>query len=171
MNQRALIEALIFASNKPLSMKNLSQITGLSKKDLEKLIAEIHQEYSDEKHGVMLKKISESYTFLTKPEYHEYVEKVSERSIGDLTPSQIEVLAYITFKGPITRKELYELRGKSVDNVLRELLNMRLITKRKSKRKGRPYEYMVTNRLREILHMASMEDLINEIAEISSDNS
>jgi chromosome segregation and condensation protein ScpB len=99
------------------------------------------------------------------------VEKVSERSIGDLTPSQIEVLAYITFKGPITRKELYELRGKSVDNVLRELLNMRLITKRKSKRKGRPYEYMVTNRLREILHMASMEDLINEIAEISSDNS
>lgn len=171
MNPKALIEAVIFASNKPLSIKKLSQITGLPKNDLEKLIIEIHEEYSDQNHGVMLKKIGESYTFLTKPEYHEYVEKVSERSISNLTPSQIEVLAYIAFKGPITRKELYELRGKGADNVLRELQNMKLITKRKSRRKGRPYEYMVTNKLREILHVASMEELINEIAEISPDNS
>ncbi|MCD6546269.1 MAG: SMC-Scp complex subunit ScpB [Thermotogae bacterium] len=171
MNSKALVEALIFASNKPISIRNLSKITGISKTELQKLIDEIRIEYSDQKHGVMLKKVGESYLFLTKPEYHEYVEKVSDRGISNLTPSQIEVLAYIAFKGPITRKELHEIRGKSADNILRDLQNMRLISKRRSKRKGKPYEYTVTKKLREILHIASMEEFINEVAEISPDDS
>lgn len=170
MNHKALLEALLFAAGKPIGIKNLVSIVGLSKTELQKLLDELQKEYSKQEHGVMLKRIGESYTFLTKPEYHEYVERISGRSISDLTSAQIEVLAYIALKGPITRKELQDIRGKSADSILRELQNMKLISRRRSKRKGRPYEYTVTKKLREILHISSMEELIDEIAEVSSES-
>jgi len=171
MNNKALVEALIFAASKPVNTRNLASIIGIPKNEVQKLLDELQKEYSKQNHGVMLRKIGESYTFLTKPEYHEYVEKISGRSIGNLTSAQIEVLAYIAFKGPITRKELQSIRGRSADNILKELQNMKLISKRRSRRKGRPYEYTITKKLQEILHVASMEELINEITEISSESS
>ena len=163
---RALIEAILFSSSKPLSIPEIARISGISKDEVKKIVEEMIDEYEDEKHGIQLRASSRGYKFFTKPQYSKYAEKVAERRTRDLTIQQIEVLAYIAYRGPITRKELMELRGKSADGILRELLNMGLISRRRSSKKGKPYEYRITRRFAEMFEPFKLEEIFREVEEV-----
>lgn len=125
---KLVLEALIFASDAPITLKQLASIlTDVSAGDLEGALSDLATDYKPR--ALMLKKVSGGYQFTTKPEYVEWVGQMfEERARSRLSRAALESLAIIAFKQPISRVEVSAIRGVNSEGVIKKLLDARLIT-------------------------------------------
>lgn len=123
-NIRKIIEALIFSSASPISIKDLRNYfsdDNITTKFIEQSIAEIHEKYIDS--GVVLKKVSTGYRFQIREEYNEWVSNFYPDKPQKYSRALMETLALIIYKQPITRTEIESVRGVSVSsNIIKTLL-------------------------------------------------
>ncbi len=140
MKEKALVEALIFAS-KGITIKRLSKLTKIDEERVREIIEDLSKEYSSQDRGIELREIEGRYRFYTKREFSDYVEKVTRRKYSKLNAQQLEVVVIIAMNGPLTRKEIDHMRGKDSSHVLRSLREMGVVSR---KRKGNRVVYDLT---------------------------
>lgn len=123
-----ILEALIFASDSPLSLNQLSSIINEASTDeIEQAIETL--KIDCENRGIMLKKIAGGFQFATRPEYSKWVGNMLEnRASSRLSRAALESLAIVAFKQPISRVEVSATRGVNSDGVMKRLLDLKLIT-------------------------------------------
>jgi segregation and condensation protein B len=165
---KEIIEALLFASDEPLSVKALSAIVaetgedtqGWSAKEgtIRDCITQINQEYEQAARPFHVIEIAGGFQFATKARFGFWLGRmVQEKSKRKLTVSALESLAVIAYKQPVTKPEIEAIRGVNADYVLHTLLerNMIAIVGRAAS-PGRPLLYGTT---REFLRHFGINDL------------
>ena len=102
--------------------------------------------------------------FYTKPELQNYVSQISTRPIVSITDTQMEALAIVAIKGPLTKNDVELIRGRSTQNQLLELSKMGLIGKRKSKLPGRPYLYRITKKFYDLFQLEDLSEIVQGLS-------
>src|SRR5439155_25411395 len=110
MHLRRLVEALVFAADKPVTVARLRQLTRVSDtRRLEQTLADLADEYRER--GVVLQQVSGGYQFRTATQFSGWVQQLIAGRPVRLTRAQLETLAIIAYRQPITRPEIDEIRG------------------------------------------------------------
>jgi segregation and condensation protein B len=155
---KAIIEALIFASPDPVTVKTLVKLLDTEpKEDIVAAIDGLKQDY-DRPGGLQLVEVAGGYQIVTRPELHEWVRRLfHERTTQKLSVAALETLAVIAYKQPVTAPEIAEIRGVNTAGVVGTLMERKLvkITGRKQV-VGRPFLYGTT---REFLERFGLNDL------------
>jgi segregation and condensation protein B len=155
---KAIVEALIFASPEPVTMKTLYKLlSDEPKEDVLAAVRALAADY-DQRPGLQVVEVAGGYQIVTRPELHEWVRRLfHERSTQKLTVQALETLAVIAYKQPITAVEISEIRGVNTSGVLSTLLERHLIKIVGRKNVvGRPFLYSTT---KEFLIRFGLNDL------------
>jgi segregation and condensation protein B len=123
-----ILEALIFASETPLTFKQINMVLpDVALEEVDAAISSLQEQLQD--HAFVLKKVGGGYQFASKPEYSRWILKLDEeKARSRLSRAALEALAIIAFKQPISRVEVSAIRGVNSDGVMKTLLDSRLIT-------------------------------------------
>ncbi len=155
-SKRHVIEALLFASDEPLSTRQLVEIlrtsegTGptlrLKEDEVLGLIRELNAEYVRTGRAFRIIQVAGGFQFATMPEFAEWLGRLlKERAKRKLTQAVIESLSVIAYKQPITKPELEAIRGVSADYAIQKLMERGLVTiVGRSASAGRPLLYGTT---------------------------
>ncbi len=177
----SIIEALIFASDEPISESEIIRvIKGIDGEDTEidvdgiqNSINELNEKYKSNNNSFKIIKIANGYLFATTEENAKYVGYLSsEKSKRRLSQAALETLAIIAYKQPITKPELEQIRGVNSDYILNTLLEKNLITiTGRAETIGRPLLYGTTTEFLKYFGLYNLSDLPKprEIEEIIKD--
>jgi segregation and condensation protein B len=174
-----IVEALLFSSDSPLSVKEIKDIINEEKefsgvsadiKSIENSIAELKSRYENNEFTFRLIEVAGAYRFATKKEYSIWLAKLNKEKLKrKLSQSALETLSIIAYNQPITRSEIEGIRGVNVDYIVGALLEKDMITmKGRSDAPGRPMLFGTTDHFLEYLGLDSLEQLppLKEISEI-----
>ena len=162
MRLTQIVEALLFASDAPLSAGDIALIDErLDEDTVEAVIAQLREEYESQERAFTIVDIAGGYQLMTRPEFAPYLERF------DTVPQQtrlsapaLEVLAVIAYRQPIGRNEIEEIRGVGSSGVLKTLQDRHLIdVVGRSEGLGRPLLYGTTPKFLEHFGFRSLEDL------------
>lgn len=171
------IEALIFASDKPLSSLEITELVNTALgfiedranlDQVEAAIEGIKEKYDAEFYAFELKQSGGGWQFLTKPEYHKTVALINgDKFIKRLSAAALETLAIIAYKQPITKSEIEAIRGVNCDYAVQKLLEKELIviSGRNEEAVGKPLIYGTSKSFMDYFGINSPEELpqINEV--------
>lgn len=141
---KSKLESLLFVAEKPVSVKELASVTGNMLSGVQNALAEIGTDY--ETKGIRLIRKGEYFSFVSAPENAKEVSTLlNEELRHDLSQAALETLAIVTYKQPITRMEIEELRGVNTDQIVRSLMIRGLIAEVGRKESiGKPILYGTT---------------------------
>ncbi|MEO2151498.1 MAG: SMC-Scp complex subunit ScpB [Thermococcus sp.] len=127
LEDKALVEAALFVSGRPLSVKELSKALGIKSLDyLEKLIELIAAEYAERKSAIeVVKVLGDKYVMQVKQEYSQRVIHLMPRP--DLRTGELKTLALIAYLQPIEQSKIIKLRGSQAYEHIKKLIEMGLI--------------------------------------------
>lgn len=162
----AVIEALIFVSEEPLSVKELATVLKTDKAAVEAAVAKLNEEFNARQSGLQLREVAGGWQFATRPEYHEHVRAfLKTRPSAKLTIASLETLAVIAYRQPITVPEILEIRGVQSPSSIKTLLDKKLIVaKGRKETVGRPMmygtskEFLLQFGLKDLSELPSVED-------------
>lgn len=162
----AIIEALIFVSEEPLSAKVMADVLREDRAVVETALAELAQEFNGRNGGLQLREVAGGWQFATRPEYHEHVRAyLKSRPSAKLSIASLETLAVIAYKQPVTVPEILEIRGVQSPSSIKTLLDKKLIVaKGRKETVGRPMMYgtskdfLIQFGLKDLSELPSMED-------------
>jgi len=171
------IEALIFASDKPLANTELLELVNnalgfieerASLEQVDAAIEGIREKYSSEFYAFELLQSGGGWQFLTKKEYHKTVVQLNgDKFLKRLSIAALETLAIIAYKQPITKSEIEGIRGVNCDYAVQKLLEKDLvvITGRKEDAVGQPLIYATSKSFMDYFGINSSDDLpkLNEV--------
>ena len=155
---KAIVEALIFASPEPLTLKAMCKLLEAeTKEDVQAALADLKEDYK-RPGGLQLAEVAGGYQIVTRSDLHEWVRQLfHERTTQRLTVQALETLAVIAYRQPITALEITEIRGVNTSGVLNTLLERHLIKIVGRKQVvGRPFMYATT---KEFLIRFGLNDL------------
>ncbi len=162
MRLTQIVEALLFASDAPLSAGDIALIDErLDEETVEAVVQQLREEYESQERAFTIYEIAGGYQLLTRPEFAPYLERF------DTVPQQtrlsspaLEVLAVIAYRQPIGRNEIEEIRGVGSSGVLKTLQDRNLIdVVGRSEGLGRPLLYGTTAKFLDHFGFRSLDDL------------
>jgi len=169
---KALVEALIFTSDTPLTADKIKQlIENVTKKEIVDIIAELQSDYGQQTHGLQLTEVANGYQFRTKPDFSYWLKKFKKTKPFRLTQPTLETLAIIAYKQPITRLEIEKIRGVDTGGVIKTLLEKKLICIAGRKNvPGKPFLLGTTKTFLEIFSLENLSSLpsIKEIEDLDN---
>ncbi len=159
-NLPAIIEALVFAAEAPLSLEKIKEILDLPKKEVQGILDQLRAEYDKQSRGFTLVEVAEGWQFRTRPEYAHWIRKLKKAKTFALSQPALETLAVIAYKQPIMRSEIEKIRGVDSGGVLRTLLEKKLIKILGRKDiPGRPLVYGTTRYFLEVFGLKDLTGL------------
>lgn len=159
---KEIIEALIFAADKPVSARSIKSCIGeLNGVNVREVVDQLNREYRGEGRAFFIMKIAGGYQMVTRPEFENWVKKLYTHKIRHrLSQAALETLAIIAYKQPITRSGIEIVRGVNCDGVLKTLLERDLILiKGREKSPGRPLLYATSKEFLRYFGLNSLSDL------------
>ena len=162
MNKLAILEGLLFVvGDEGISLDDISNIMSINKKESQKLLKQLREEYNNENRGIRISFIGENFKLTTKQEHKGYYQKlITSSNNNTLSQAALETLAIIAYNQPITRVEIDELRGISSINIIRKLMAKDLIKiSGKSSLPGKPNLYRTTSEFLDYFGLATLNDL------------
>jgi segregation and condensation protein B len=164
--REAIIEALIFVSEEPLSAKVIADVLREDRAVVEAALVELAKEFNARNGGLQLREVAGGWQFATRPEYHEHVRAyLKSRPSAKLSIASLETLAVIAYKQPVTVPEILEIRGVQSPSSVKTLLDKKLIVaKGRKDTVGRPMmygtskEFLLQFGLKDLGELPSMED-------------
>jgi segregation and condensation protein B len=156
---KSILEALIFASPDPMTLKAMCRLLDSEpKEDVVAALAGLKEDYEQRPGGLQLVEVAGGYQIVTRSDLHEWVRRLfHERTTQKLTVQGLETLAVIAYRQPITAAEITEVRGVNTSGVLNTLLERHLIKIVGRKPVvGRPFLYATT---KEFLIRFGLNDL------------
>jgi len=168
---KGLIEALLFVSDRPLELKEVARGARIDRARAAELLEEIRRDY--EGRGIRLDEVGGGYTFRSSPTFAERVRHYLSLRPVRLSRAQLETLAIVAYRQPITRPEVDDVRGVDSGPVLKGLLErdlVRIIGKKDEP--GRPMLYGTTPGFLEAFSLKSLRDLptLREYTELSDES-
>jgi segregation and condensation protein B len=161
-----IIEALLFASDKPVPLKKLAQVVDIP---VEGALAELDV-LRDEKERIgalQLIEVAGGWQIVTKPAFSPFIRQLRDAPRQRLSRAAFEVLAIVAYRQPVTRSEVEALRGVDCSGPVQFLLEKKLINFAGRKdAPGRPHLYATTPEfldhfgLRDIADLPSLEELV-----------
>ena len=168
---RGLLEALVFASDKPVTSRELARLASAPVKQVRELLAELKGTYAHR--GIVLDEVAGGWLFRTSVQYAPFVRDMSSEKPVRLTRAQVETLAIAAYRQPITRPEVDDIRGVDSGATLKLLLERDLVRiLGKKDEPGRPILYGTTNQFLEFFGLKSLKDLptLKEFTELSDES-
>ena len=165
------IEALIFASDRPLTTMDLTELINnafgfmedkISLDQVESAIEGIVEKYQSEFYPFEMKESGGGWQFLTKKEFHKTVAQLNgDKFLKRLSSAALETLAIIAYKQPITKSDIESIRGVSSDYSIQKLLEKELIiiTGRNEELPGKPLVYATSKNFMDYFGINSSADL------------
>ena len=165
------IEALIFASDKPLANPELLELLNnalgfiedrATAEQLTAAIEGIVEKYSSEFYAFELRQSGGGWQFLTKKEYHKTVAQLNgDKFLKRLSIAALETLAIIAYKQPITKSEIESIRGVNCDYAVQKLLEKDLvvISGRNEEAVGKPLIYSTSRSFMDYFGINTTDDL------------
>jgi segregation and condensation protein B len=162
----AIIEALIFVADEPLTVKLLADILNEEKDAVLAAVEALAEEYENRESGLQIREIAGGWQLATRTQYHEEVRKfLKTRPSAKLSLASLETLAVIAYKQPVTVPEILEIRGVQSASAIKTLLEKRLIvTKGHKETVGRPMQYgtskdfLIQFGLKDLTELPAIED-------------
>jgi segregation and condensation protein B len=168
---KGLIEALVFVSEHPVSVHEVAKAAGADKKMVRVLADELRQEYS--RRGIHLDEVAGGLLFRTNAAYAPFVRDASAKKPVRMTRAQLETLAIVAYRQPLTRPEVDDIRGVDSGPVMKTLLDRDLVKiLGKKDEPGRPLLYGTTAAFLEFFGLKALKDLpsLREFTELSDDS-
>ncbi len=179
MELKLILEALLFSAQKPLSLKELRDVfaaavehaesdetvRGLKKVKESELVSALEglaKDHEVAQRSYRLACVAGSWQFVTQPEYAPWLKALVGQKVRPPRLSQpaLETLAIVAYRQPITRAEIEQVRGVSVDGVMQTLLERGLVEQvGRAEVVGRPMTYGTTALFLEYFGLRSLEDL------------
>ena len=158
---KSIIEAILFAAGRQVSIKELMISLEMPKEDLENIIVSMQEDYKIQNRGIEIIKVEDSYQLCTKKELYEYLYPIlDKRSKPNLSNAALETLAIIAYNPRVTRAEIESIRGVSADACIYKLLEYGLIQEAgKSDLPGKPMTYVTSNEFLKMFGYTSLNDL------------
>lgn len=165
------IEALIFASDRPLSAPEITDFLDRAlgfmeeKASLEQVVTAIEvisEKYDAPFYAFRMMKSGGGYQFFTKKEYFQTVAQLNgDKFLKRLSSAALETLAIIAYKQPITKGEIEHIRGVNSDYSIQKLLEKELvlISGRNEDLPGKPLIYTVSRSFMDYFGINSSADL------------
>ena len=159
--ETALVEAILFLEGEPLDKAAISRISGLSKDVVEKTLKNLEDRYASAESGLEISHIVGGYTISPKKEYWDSLkEKYGKKNENRLSRAAMETLSIIAYSQPITRAEVEAIRGINPDNMIRLLIQNKMIDEMGKKDiPGKPVQYGTTKEFLKVFRLGSIADL------------
>jgi len=162
----AVIEALIFVSDEPLSVKTIAEVLKEDKAVISEAAEALAQEFNARNSGLQMREVAGGWQFATRPQYHEHVRAfLKTRPSAKLSIASLETLAVIAYRQPVTVPEILEIRGVQSPSAIKTLLDKKLIVaKGRKETVGRPMlygtskEFLMQFGLKDLSELPSVED-------------
>ena len=157
----SVIEAVLFASDEPLSEDRLTDIIGITPKQVRENVQILNNKYQQNNNAFRIEQIAGGYQMQTLPAYSLWLKKlIRVRSDNKLTPATLETLAIIAYKQPIIRADIESIRGVAVGDIIRNLMDKGLVKiTGRAEVLGRPMLYGTTKKFLEVFGLNSLKDL------------
>jgi segregation and condensation protein B len=171
------IEALVFASDKPLGNAELVELLNsalafiedrTTGEQVQAAIEAIREKYESEFYAFELKETGGGWQFLTKKEYHKTVAQLNgDKFLKRLSTAALETLAIIAYKQPVTKSEIEAIRGVNCDYAVQKLLEKDLvvISGRNEEAVGKPLIYSTSRSFMDYFGINGPDELpqLNEV--------
>ncbi len=144
---KGLLEALVFLSSEPIKLSSLAKTVEIEKTLAREILDEMILDYQEREGGFILREIAGQYQFITSDIYHERLGVIfKEKKKETLSRSNLDTLAIIAYKQPLTLAEIDEIRGVSSRAMVANLISKKLVKPIGQKEvPGRPTLYGTTN--------------------------
>ena len=158
---KAIIEAVLFASGKEVSKKELTLNLEISEDELEEVISSMQEDYKAKCRGIELIKVNDKYQLCTKKDLYECIYPILDKRVKpNLSNAALETLAIIAYNPRITRAEIEAIRGVSADACVYKLLEFGLVEEAgKTDLPGKPMAYKTTSEFLKMFGYSSLDDL------------
>lgn len=145
MNLSSLLEAILFASDEPVSLSKLASALETTEDAIQGAVASLEKDYANR--GVALARVSGGFMFVTRPEYAAQIEKTLSKKVPlSLSRGTMETLAIVAYRQPVTRQDIEAARGVNPEASIETLLEKGLIREvGRKKTLGRPKLYGTTD--------------------------
>jgi segregation and condensation protein B len=162
-NIKAVIEAFLFTSERPLLIEQVKKVLdNLDGEAIRRIIEELKAEYEQTNRGMRIYEIAGGFQMIAAPLFATFLKKLNKgpQHSDRLSRPALETLAIIAYKQPLSKSEIESLRKVNVDGVMSTLVDKNLIrvTGRK-KAPGRPKVYGTTRQFLEYFGLKSLEEL------------
>ncbi len=161
---KRICEAVLFASDKPMSAEELAQAFDRERPGLEEIteaLTALKEECRTGDGGVLLVEVAGGYQWVTNPRLSEYLKKFyEEREKKKLPQATLETLSIIAYKQPVARADIEFIRGVNVDGALKSLLEkglVKIVSRREAP--GRPMLYGTTPEFLQRFGLKSLKEL------------
>jgi segregation and condensation protein B len=166
----AILEALIFASETPLTPEKAADLlTDTEKKEVVALLRELVQHYGERGGGICLREVAGGFQFSTRQDLAPWIRKLKAARPAMLSPAALETLAVVAYRQPLVKAEIDRIRGVDVSGTLKGLLDKKLV--RIVGRKdvpGKPIIYGTTAKFLEVFNLKDLSELptLRELKEL-----
>ncbi len=161
-NPKAAIEALLFVSEKPLTIEQIKgALDPIEPAKIREILSELKSDYDNSAKGLRVEEVAGGFQIATARDVADVLKKFyKQRDAKALSKPALETLAIIAYKQPVTRLDIESLRGVNTDGVIKSLTDKNLI--RITGKKdiiGRPFVYGTTRQFLEYFGLSSLTDL------------
>ena len=157
----AIIEAIIFASEVPLTVERVAEIMpDTEKREITALLEKLVQEYVMRGGGFCLMEVAGGFQFRTRQDLAPWIRKLKAARPAMLSPAALETLAVVAYRQPLVKSEIDRIRGVDTSGALKGLLEKKLV--RIVGRKdvpGKPIIYGTTKKFLEVFNLMDLSEL------------
>jgi len=166
-----LLEAVLFLNAEPISLAKLCQIAQADKAIVIELLGELRSFYQTR--GIQLQEVAGGWLFRTSPIYGSFLREMTGEKPVKLTRAQLETLAIVAYRQPVTRPEVDDIRGVDSGPMLKTLLERELLRiLGKKEEAGRPILYGTSSQFLSFFGLNSLKDLptLKEFTELTDES-
>jgi segregation and condensation protein B len=158
----SVIEAVLFASDEPLSVGKLVEIAEAgSVKTVRKAVKDLNKKYRSGGFTFRIEELAGGFQMMTLSCFNPWLSKlIKVRSDNKLTPAQLETLAIVAYKQPIIRADVEAIRGVACGEIIRNLMYKGMVKiVGRAEILGRPMLYGTTKKFLDVFGLADLKDL------------
>jgi len=157
----SVVEAVLFASDEPLSAARLANIVETDTKQVREQIKKLNDKYRANNNAFRIEQIAGGFQMLTLSPYNHWLKKLLRvRSDSKLSAAAMETLAIIAYKQPVMRADIEVIRGVAAGEVIRSLAYKGLVKiVGRAEVLGRPMLYGTTKKFLEVFGLNTLKDL------------
>lgn len=168
----ALVEAIVFAAEEPITPARISDATGLEKNQVKDALEAIEMKFEHEESGLELCTVGSKYQFRTKGRFGSFIRELKAGRPRRLSGQALETLAIIAYRQPIVKSDIEKIRGVDATPTLKTLVERKLIKiVGHQPSVGQPALYGTTDQFLSLFGMASLGELpsLRDVQELMRD--